>query len=160
MWFWKRKKGKPVYRHSIGEKIRYYEGLLNSKDPAVRDRAKANLARLHRYADGQDVFGKVFIVRDKEFNSYADKNKTRRVVCVGVNGNKLQVIPVRRNKNMVSLSNFDHQRSINVNGVREISINEVYEKRTFRKTGNDYLTNQEKLELNKKLKSKNKKDLY
>ena len=126
MWFWKRKKGKPVYRHSIGEKIRYYEGLLNSKDPAVRDRAKANLARLHRYADGQDVFGKVFIVRDKEFGNTRQPTKPRRVVCVGKDGDRLKVIPVYKNKTMISLSNFDRQRSINVNGVRERSINEVF----------------------------------
>lgn len=87
MWFWKRKKGKPIYRHSIGEKIRYYEGLLNSKDPAAQQKARSNLERLNRYKDGKDVFGKVFIVRDKKFGNRKQPTKPRRVVCVGKEGN-------------------------------------------------------------------------
>jgi len=152
MWFWKIKKGKPVYRHSIGEKIRYYKGLLNSKDPAVRNRSKVNLERLIRYADDQNVFGKVFIVRDKECGNIHQPAKPRRVVCVGKDGDRLKVIPVYKNKTMISLSNFDRQRSINVNSIQKISLDQIYEKRTFRKTENDYLTNQEKLELKKKIK--------
>lgn len=151
MWFWKKRKGKAVYRHSIGEKIEYYQGRLNSSDPKIRENAKINLYRLNRISKGKEVFGKVFMVKDKEFNPGASDRKSRRVVCIGVENGKMKVVAVRKNKKMVSLSKFDGNRGININHVRNVDLNQVYEKRTFSKTTNDYLTSHEKLELQRKL---------
>lgn len=146
MWFWKKdKNNNPIYRKSIGEKIRYHQGRLNNSDPKIREKAKTNLYRLNRIANGKESsFGKVFMVKDKIFNPSASEVKPRRVVCVGVEKGKMKVIPVKKNKNIIHLSKFDNQRDINTKLVKTISFNEVYEKRTFKNTTNDYLTSNKK----------------
>ncbi len=92
------------------------------------------------------------MVKDKEFNPRANDTKSRRVVCVGVDNGNMKVIPVRKNKNIIHLSKFDNQRDINTKLIKSISFNKIYEKRTFKNTTNDYLTFEEKMGLNRKLK--------
>lgn len=152
MWFWKKDKNNaPIYRRSIGEKITYYQNRLSSSDFKIRENAKRNLYRLNRIASGKESFGKIFIVRDKEFNPRANDTKSRRVVCVGVKNNSMKVIPVRKNKKMVSLSKFDGNRGININHIYDVDLDDIYEKRNFSNVSNDYLTLKEKLELKRKL---------
>lgn len=151
MWLLRRINGRPFYRYSIGEKISYYQCRLNSSNPKIRENAIRNLYRLNRMANGNKTFGKVFMVKDKEFNPYANSLKSRRVVCVGFDNGKMKVVPVRKNKKVVWLSKFDGKRSINTNHIYDFSLNKIYEKRNFKNTSNDYLTLEEKLELQRKL---------
>ena len=152
MWLWKKINNTEYYRYSIGEKIRYYQGGLNNSDPKIREKAKTNLYRLNRIANGKESsFGKVFMVQDMKFNPRANDTKSRRVVCVGVGNGNMKVIPVRKNKKMVSLSKFDGNRGININHIHDINLDDVYEKRNFSNVSNDYLTLNEKLELKRKL---------
>lgn len=146
-WFWKIKNNRKIYRYSIGEKLAYYQRQLNSDDPKKRKWARESINRLEKEIN---KFGNVFIVRDKEFNLNAKYSKPRQVVSIAKKNNQIKVIPVNKNKNMVSLSKFDNQRSLNINKNKLIQINSVYEKRTFKNTENSRLTNQEKKELNKK----------
>ncbi len=148
MWFWKKRKGKAVYRYSIGEKLAYYKSQLNSEDPNKRKWAQKSIKRLEKEIN---KFGNVLMVHDKEFNPRANDKKSRRVVCVGVENGKMKVVAIRKNKKMVSLSKFDGNRGININHIHNVDLNHVYEKRTFSKTTNDYLTSHEKLELQRKL---------
>lgn len=150
MWVWKRKKGKTLYHQSIGAKKRYYEEMMVTT-PSKKGKAKKGLKRLERYQRDRYTFGRVFITKDSVFNPRAPRNKSRRVVCVGASEDGMKVIPIRKNNNMISLSQFDGIRSINVNHVKSVPFDQVYEKNTFPRTQNDYLTASEKRELYKKL---------
>lgn len=152
MWLLRRRNGRPFYHYSIAEKIAYYQDKLNSSESTKeRERATRNLYRLNRIANGKETFGKVFMVKDIEFNPDTNSHKSRRVVCIGLKDGNMKVIPVRRNNKMVALSKFDGNRGININHTYNVSLDKIYEKRNFKKTSNDYLTLHEKLELYRKL---------
>lgn len=146
---WSRNHNYRYQRYSIGEKIKYYENILK-KSNNTNIKAKKNLERFRNLVNGKKVFGNVFIVKDKEFDSNANDFKPRQVVCVEAKNGKAVVIPVRKNKNMVNLSNFDFKRSINVNSSKSIPFDRIYEKRGFKNTSNSFLTSKEKLDLHKK----------
>lgn len=152
MWFWKKKNNKSYYRYSINEKIAYYRNMYNNGTSVEKKRAVKNLTRLKAYKKSNKLFGKVFIVKDKEFNPYASDVKSRRVVLVGVDKDKAKVISVRKNKRYILLSKFDNDRYLDSDNIHALSFNNLYEKRQFSRTNNDYLTKKEKKELLRKIK--------
>ncbi len=91
-------------------------------------KAEKNLERLRNLINGKKVFGNVFIVKDKEFNNNSNDYKSRQVVCVEAKNGKAVILPVRKNKNMVNLSNFDFKRLINVNSSKSIPFEEFMKK--------------------------------
>lgn len=151
MWYKDRKKGRTRFRYSIGEKIRYYSMQAQSRDPKKRRKARKNLERMQSYQRTSSSFGKVFIVKDGLFDAEAPRNKPRRVVCVSSSNNEMKVIPIRKNKKVITLCNFDGMRSININSIQSVPLREVYEKQSFNRTNNDYLTKEEKKQLLRKV---------
>lgn len=96
-------------------------------------------------------FGNVFIVSDREFNPKANKEKTRRVVYLGLKNGSLIVAPVKHTSiARMELKNFDGNRSVYLDKQRYISKNKVFKKNQFKGTNNDYLTISEKHVLRKK----------
>lgn len=148
MWFWKKSKGKKKYRYSIYEKIRYHRQKFKSAT-TIQERRKAtkNLQRLHRHKDIKKSFGNVYMVKDINFDINAPLLKARRVVLVGYDKKTgmCKVIPIYKNNNgYIDLKNFDGNRCIKSKNIFDIHINDLYEKRAFKNTTNDYLTNEEK----------------
>lgn len=75
--------------------------------------------------------------------------KPRVAVVAKTKNNKITVIPVRKDKKIMILKNFDGDRCISINNAKKISKNICYELRGF-KMKNCNLTTKEK----EKLKSK------
>ena len=94
-------------------------------------------------------FGDVYVVDDKLMGN--PKKKPRLVVIAKVNGNRADVIPVKKDNKIMSLSNFDGHRALSMNTVQSISKDYLYEKRGFRFVKNAYLTPQEKVRFQKKV---------
>lgn len=140
MWY---RNGKRYY--SISEKINYYKTMSESSNSTLRRKASNNLNRLYSIISNKSI-GHVFVVKAREFDTSAHSNKTRRVVLVNSKVGKLTVVPVLKNKNMLSLSGFDGDRSININLKKDLSTSSIYENRSFKNNSNDRLN---KSEINK-----------
>lgn len=146
MWFKKRdlyKTSKQIY--SIGEK----------KNNFRRSGTSADIKNLYKYkkkySDGDSTYGQVFMVKDAIFNDKSEMYKGRQVVSLGIDKGFMSVVPVYKNKNVVELSNFDNCRSINLNLMRKIHLDNVYEKEDFNFASNSTLTDKEKDEIRRKL---------
>lgn len=103
------------------------------------------------FADGDSTFGEVYVVKDSNFVSSAKTNKPRQIVSLGIEQGYMKAVPVYKNKNIVELSNFDNCRSINLNLMRKIHLDNVYEKEDFNFSSNSTLTDKEKDEIRRKL---------
>lgn len=152
MWKWiNRRTGRTYHSYSIGEKIRYFNEMLHSNNPKKRQKAKSRLEYLQSNLTSNKVFGKVFMAKDQCFYSNANPNKSRRVVAIGIKDNVMKVIPVNKHNKVVHLSGFDGKRALNVNRVKDLSLDDIHYKHHFPMTSNDRLTTKEKEELKRKL---------
>ncbi|MFA6755629.1 MAG: hypothetical protein WCR97_03885 [Bacilli bacterium] len=99
-------------------------------------------------------FGKVYYIKDSSLGN-KDNKKYRTVICGKSrinNGPKTIVYPLYKNKNCITFSNFDGNRSINLNRPVEINSNLLVSRYGFKNRKNDYLTKSEKRQfLNKHL---------
>ena len=111
-------------RFSIGEKIKYFDSIyknpLSSKKKKIwaqqRKNTLLNEKRLMNLGD-------IYVVDDKFMGN--SQKKPRLVVIAKVNGNRADVIPVKKDNKIMSLSNFD-------GGTRfKYEFSSVYFKRLF-----------------------------
>lgn len=134
--------------YSLGEKEKYFQNIINN--PNISDKRKnwANL-RLNQIQHKKNnlKLGDVVIVNDMHVGS--PDYKPRVAVVAKTKNNKITVIPVRKDKKIMILKNFDGDRCISINNAKKISKNICYELRGF-KMKNCNLTTKEK----EKLKSK------
>lgn len=143
-----------IYNHkrkisSIGEDKALLKKRINDGLATQKEIRKFN--RLKGLSETKNVFGKVFVTKAMKFGDPArNKNKHRRVVAIKANDSGMILTPVTRANTILGLSRFDGDRLINVNQARKISFDEVFEKRKFPKTGNDFLTRDEKRQLLRK----------
>lgn len=106
-------------------------------------RCQKRLNQLNNYGLEDLKYG-VFITNDLIFDTNTSKDKTRRVVIINQNKNNIDVVPVKRNNNIVLLEKVDNaNRYIHKKSIKKIHINNLYEKKDFNPTyiKNDYLTN-------------------
>ena len=71
---------------------------------------------------------------------------------IGKANNNAVVVPVKKLNNVIKLSKFDNQRFIVKTNKKNISFGDIYEKKEFANTKNDYLTSNEVKELHTKFK--------
>ena len=138
-------------RYSIGEKINYYYATLNNPNTSIK---KKRWAR-QRIKDMKNIRnnikqGDVFIVHDKLFGNTS--GKPRYVVVAKNTGNNVDLLPVRKSDEFMTLSLFDNQRMISVKNSKNIHKNGLYEKRGFKGAKNAKLLTNEKAILEKKVK--------
>ncbi len=78
-------------------------------------------------------FGTVLLTFDRFFRKgrfkkeCKDKCKTRRVVLLGGDGDKVTVVPVYDRGKIVLLSKFDGNRLVNLNHTKQLSLSQVYD---------------------------------
>lgn len=146
MWFKKRdlyKTSKQIY--SIGEKKNNFRQSGTSAD--IKNLYKYK----KKYSDGESTYGQVFIVKDTIFDDKSEMYKGRQVVSLGIDKGFMSVVPIRKNKNVVMLSNFDNCRNVNLGMIKSVSLDNVYEKEDFPNTSNSYLTDKEINEIRRKM---------
>ncbi|MDR0831604.1 MAG: hypothetical protein LBM99_01755 [Bacillales bacterium] len=144
--------GKKVY--SIKEKISYYLKIVKTSTDKLKVlKAKEKLKILSKEVLPNKVFGKVYMVSDKVIHpAELNTNKSRRVVGIDYKNGVIRVIPIMRNNLSVKLSKFDNERYLHLSSVKSLKLNDIYSLEDFGKNSNDYLTEEEKIELIKKLK--------
>ena len=77
--------------------------------------------------------------------------KPRLVVIARATNNRVDVLPVKKDNKLMSLSKFDGERALSMNSVQNVSKDYLYEKRGFKFAKNAHLTPQEKTRLQKKV---------
>ena len=148
-------------KYSINEKIEYHKGRVNSTNKAISKHSKNKLDYYNNLFDNNNIFGKVFVVKDKLSDRTAGADKSRRVVAVDFNkiDKSIKVVPVSRNNQNVFLSGFDGNRFLNFARTKDIPLSCLYSSNDFEGSNKDYLTSNELYELRNKYeyyKSKNK----
>lgn len=137
-------------KYSIGEKIRYFDSIINIKNISNK---KLNWAiqRKNQLLNKKNniKLGDVFIVNDRFMGN--PNSKPRLVVVAKVSGNKVKVIPVKKSNTFMSLENFDGCRSLNMINVKTINKNILYEKKGFKINKRAFLNPKEKVLLQKKV---------
>lgn len=137
-------------RYTIGEKIRYFDGIISDKKSSNKKKNWALLRKNNLERQKQSIrLGDVYVVEDNRMGN--TKKKPRLVVVAESKKHKVTVLPVYKDNKIMSLSNFDEQRAISMNSAKEISKNTLYEKRGFRIVKNASLTLKEKTRLQKKV---------
>ncbi len=138
-------------RYSIGEKIRYFDNIINDPNSNLNRKNWALIRKNDLLSIQSKInFGDVFVVDDRIFGNTI--HKPRLVVVAKVKNNKVNVVPVRKSNQYIVLSNFDGKRFLNLKKAKKISKNILYEKRGFRISKNADLTYREKQVLEKKSK--------
>lgn len=138
-------------RYSIGEKIRYFDNIINDPNSNLNRKNWALIRKNDLLSIQSKInFGDVFVVDDRIFGNTI--HKPRLVVVAKVKNNKVNVVPVRKSNQYIVLSNFDGKRFLNLKKAKKISKNILYEKPGFRISKNADLTYREKQELEKKSK--------
>ena len=137
-------------RFSIGEKIRYFDSISRNPLSSKKKKLWAQQRKNTLLNEKREMnLGDIYVVDDKFMGN--PQKKPRLVVIAKANGNRVDVIPVKKDNKIMSLSNFDGERALNMNAAKSISKDYLYEKRGFKFVKNAYLTPREKTRLHKKV---------
>lgn len=121
--------------YSLGEKRRYFTSILNdnNESPKRKEWARQRLNTINRIKSGMKV-GDVYIVDDKHIGG---RQRKPRLVVFAKKDNQdfVKVIPVYKDKKLMSLSQFDGDRAISLNNVKTITNDKIYEKKGFKFKG-------------------------
>ena len=140
-------------RFTIGEKLGYFNRIINNNNETQKRKTWASL-RISQLEETKNKMklGDVFVINDRHLGNSVSKPRLV-VIAKQDNQNNVKVLPVRKDNKLMSLSNFDGQRSLSMNNVAIIRKNQLYEKRGFKTLKNAYLTPQEKNRLQDKVKT-------
>lgn len=137
-------------RFSIGEKIKFFTTVIKDPNASTKKKDWARQRKKNLERQKQDMhIGDVYVVDDTLMGNI--KKKPRLVVVAKSINNRVDVLPVKKDNKLMSLSNFDGERALSMNNVQNISKNYLYEKRGFKFVKNARLTSQEKTRLQKKV---------
>lgn len=127
--------------YSIGEKKEYFKKKLfcNYLTPFEKLLYRNKLRRLKKIKPKEFD---VFITNDFHFYKNADTLKSRRVVILSSDDERVDVVPVYKNNKFVLLEKFTGDRMIaKTNTKKNFRVDDLYELKDFEKeTKNDYLT--------------------
>lgn len=161
----KNRKGIVINQYTIGEKILYYSKRINNQNltPNQKKYALGKLKKLNNYTKNRTAINEIFIASNKI--SEVTKKKGHRVLVIDLKKDKAALLQVQRKKgyvgkNVMNLSHFDGEHELDLRPYKlkkedEICshlVNDLYEKSTFYGTENDFLTEKEKLEVQRKYK--------
>ena len=102
------------------------------KNQKLSAKEKNQLRHINNLSKGRP-FGTVLLTFDRFFRKgrfkkeCKDKCKTRRVVLLGGDGDKVTVVPVYDRGKIVPLSKFDGNRLANLNQAKQLSLSQVYD---------------------------------
>ena len=135
-------KGKKIY--SFGEKINYYNSIINNKKSTYSEKvyAKKRINDLNsKFSNFQ--LGDVVSVDDKEFGNSI--SKPRCAVIVENNSiNDFTLIAARKTGKFMKLENFDGDRLLNMDKSKLVQKNNFYELGDFSIGANAFLNINEK----------------
>ncbi len=136
--------------YSLGEKRHYFASILNNRNESSKRKewARRRLNTISK-TKSEMKLGDVFIINDRHVGG--TRNKLRLVVLAKKKTDRLvQVVPIYKEKKLMSLSQFDGDRAISMNNAQTISNDKLYEKKGF-KFKNMQLTPKEKVKLQSKV---------
>ncbi len=105
---------------------------LSEKEGRLTKEEQKERRRLLNLSHGRP-FGKVLLSFDRVFQKPNEKKnnkdiyKTRRVVLLDGDGDKVTVVPVYKRSSIVPLSHFGGNRLINLNQTKEVSLRNIYD---------------------------------